>query len=138
MIESADPNAPRNGEPLKLDKDQFPIVPEGVTDLVQSKGYVTARNQSIADLRRFVALKLNTYPSMIIDNTGLSRTYDFQFRTVPGGPPFPGVVRTSEDADGGPSVFEALEKQLGLKLEKTKLTVESFVVERAQQVPTGD
>jgi uncharacterized protein (TIGR03435 family) len=134
LTESADPNAPRNNAGFKLDNDHFPIIPEGTTDLVQSKGYVTAQNQSMEDLRRFVALKLSTYPSMIVDRTGLKRTYDFKFRTVPGGPPFLGV-RPPEDTDGAPSIFEALEKQIGLKLEKAKVGVETFVVESAERVP---
>jgi uncharacterized protein (TIGR03435 family) len=135
LTESADPTAPRNSALPKLDKDQFTIVPEGTTDLVQSAGYVTARNQSIEDLRRFVALKLGTHPSMIADHTGLTHTYDFRFRTAPGGPPFPGVVRPPEDTDAGPSIFEALEKQLGLKLEKQRVVVETFVVENAERTP---
>ena len=135
LTESADPNAPRNNTPFKLDNDQFPVVPEGTTDLLQYKGYVTARNQSIEDLRRFLALKLATHPSTIIDRTGLLRTYDFRFRTVPGGPPFPGFVRPPDSVDDGPSIFEALQKQLGLKLEKKKVFAETFFVEFAERTP---
>jgi uncharacterized protein (TIGR03435 family) len=72
---------------------------------------------------------------MIADHTGLAHTYDFRFRTAPGGPPFPGVVRPPEDTDAGPSIFEALEKQLGLKLEKQRVVVETFVVEHAERTP---
>jgi uncharacterized protein (TIGR03435 family) len=44
---------------------------------------------------------------------------------------FPGIQATD-----GPSIFEALEKQLGLKLEKRKVVVQTLVVEHAERVPT--
>jgi uncharacterized protein (TIGR03435 family) len=43
---------------------------------------------------------------------------------------FPGIKATD-----GPSISEALEKQLGLKLEKRKTVVQILVVEHAERVP---
>ena len=92
---------------------------------------MTARNKSIEDLIKFVAIKLGVHPSTIIDRTGLSGTYDFAFQTEAGNPLFPGVQAT-----GGPSIVEALEKQLGLKLEKRRVVVQILAVEHAERIPT--
>jgi uncharacterized protein (TIGR03435 family) len=40
-------------------------------------------------------------------------------------------------ADSGPSVFTAMQEQLGLKLEATKATVEVLVIDHAEK-PTPD
>jgi uncharacterized protein (TIGR03435 family) len=135
LKESPDPNAPpMSAAKFELDRDGFPILPAGTTGLVAAGGYVTTRNKSIEDLIKFVAIKLGVYPSTIIDRTGLTRTYDFAFQTDagnPGNPLFPGIKATD-----GPSISEALEKQLGLKLEKREVVVQILVVEHAERVPT--
>ena len=38
--------------------------------------------------------------------------------------------------DNGPSIFTAIEEQLGLKLEPRKVPVDIFVVERCEKMPT--
>jgi uncharacterized protein (TIGR03435 family) len=120
-----------SGTRFEGDRDGFPVLPDGVSGLVAVGGYVTARNKSIEDLTKFVAIKLSVDPSTIIDRTGLTRTYDFAFQTEAVNPLFPGIKATD-----GPSIFEALEKQLGLKLEKRKVVVQTVVVEHAERVPT--
>ncbi|HEY1760018.1 MAG TPA: M56 family metallopeptidase [Bryobacteraceae bacterium] len=130
LKESPDPNAPVSPR-FELDRDGFPILPDGTTGLVAASGHVTARNKSIEDLIKFVAIKLSVYPSAIIDRTGLTRTYDFAFQTEAGNPLFPGIQATD-----GPGISEALEKQLGLKLEKRKVVLQILVVEHAERVPT--
>jgi len=74
----------------------------------------------------------------VIDKTGLTGTYDFTLQWTPddaampmaggggqGGPP-----RGDMPADaGGPSLFTALEEQLGLKLESQKGTVDVIVID---------
>jgi uncharacterized protein (TIGR03435 family) len=52
---------------------------------------------------------------------------------LPGGGPSP--IDTSP-GEGGPSIFQAFEKQLGLKLEAKKDPVEMLVLDRIDKVPT--
>jgi bla regulator protein BlaR1 len=59
---------------------------------------------------------------MVVDQTGLTGTYDFTLKSSTG------------DADGsGPSLFTAMEEQLGLKLVSTKAPVEVIVVDHVER-----
>jgi uncharacterized protein (TIGR03435 family) len=57
----------------------------------------------------------------VVDNTGLTGQYDFV------------VAWTADDANGGASVFTALQEQLGLKVDATKGPIETIVVDGAQK-----
>jgi uncharacterized protein (TIGR03435 family) len=47
-----------------------------------------------------------------------------------------GALPSASDPSGGYTIFEALEKQLGLKLEKQKRTMPVIVVDHIEQKPT--
>ena len=78
------------------------------------------------------------------DATGLKRKYDYTLYwaidrgAVPLSPPDPnGAASTSPaDADNGPTIFTAIQAQLGLKLQPKKGPVEILVVDHAEKVPT--
>jgi uncharacterized protein (TIGR03435 family) len=42
------------------------------------------------------------------------------------------------DPEGGPTLQGAIEKQLGLKLEPKKQTLDTVVIDRAEKVPTAN
>jgi uncharacterized protein (TIGR03435 family) len=48
----------------------------------------------------------------------------------------PAGKECAADPSGGLTIFEAVEKQLGLKLEKRKRTVEMVVIDHLEQKPT--
>jgi uncharacterized protein (TIGR03435 family) len=66
----------------------------------------------------------------VVDRTGLTRIYDmdleFQFTFGP-----PGTVPPAGDPQG-PSIFTAIQEQLGLKLESAKGKAEVIVVDSAE------
>jgi uncharacterized protein (TIGR03435 family) len=70
---------------------------------------------------------------LIIDKTGLSGKYDFTLRWTPDTPQ--SVDATG--ADAGPSLFTALQEQLGLRLEATKSPVDIVVIDHAE-MPTAN
>jgi uncharacterized protein (TIGR03435 family) len=75
----------------------------------------------------------------VIDRTGLTGAFDveFQFSSdgLPGAPTGPpGVERPPSD---GPSIFTAVQEQLGLKLESTRGPVDILVIDHAEK-PTED
>ena len=62
----------------------------------------------------------------VIDKTGLTGSYDIDLKWTPDDAP------AGADADTGPSIFTALQEQLGLKLEAAKGPVETLVVDHAE------
>lgn len=74
---------------------------------------------------------------LVIDETGLKGNYDWTLKWTPdqGGPMFKGPDGGPPSADtpapdsSGPSIFTALEEQLGLKLESRKGPIESLVID---------
>ena len=77
----------------------------------------------------------------VVDRTGIQGAFDFALEWVPGeGEPRKKVdgVEVPLPADtSGPSIFSALQEQLGLKLESRKGPVEILVVDRAEK-PSGN
>ncbi len=81
---------------------------------------------------------------IVVDKTGLKGTYDFTLEwtpdqgqglgpgfAAPGEPPRPDSSAPAESS--GPSVFSALQEQLGLKLESQKAPVEIIVIESVEK-----
>jgi len=66
----------------------------------------------------------------IIDSTGLNGMYEVKLEWT--------LARQGQNADNapGPSLFTAIDEQLGLKLEARKGPVEILVVDSAEKVPT--
>jgi uncharacterized protein (TIGR03435 family) len=85
--------------------------------------------------------------SPVLDSTGLQGGYDFTLSFSPagaaggrgggeGGPPPAGdSAASASDPNGAITLFEAIEKQLGLKLEAEKRPVKVLVVDHADQKP---
>ena len=88
----------------------------------------------------------------VLDQTGLKGNYDFNLKWTPdpgaggmmggppgGGPPGggPGPDAPPPPDPNGPSIFTALQEQLGLKLESTKGPVEIIVIEHVEK-PSED
>jgi uncharacterized protein (TIGR03435 family) len=83
---------------------------------------------------------------VVVDKTGLKGLYDFTLNWTPGegeGPMLrgsgdPGLGGPPRDAGpppdaSGPTVFSAVEEQLGLKLESQKSLVETIVIEHVEK-----
>jgi uncharacterized protein (TIGR03435 family) len=75
---------------------------------------------------------------MVVDRTGLTGNWEFelQFAAEQRGQPPPGAELPRADPDA-PSIYTALQEQLGLKLESTKGPVEVLVIDSAEH-PTDD
>jgi len=78
----------------------------------------------------------------VIDKTGLTGKYDFELKWTPDpgqptaqpfGPPPPGVELPPPPDPNGPSIFTALQEQLGLRLESQKAPVETLVIDRVER-----
>ena len=78
---------------------------------------------------------------MVVDKTGLAGTFDLDLTFTPGTPDQipPGPLPPGAPAidPNGPSMFTALQEQLGLKLDSQTGPVELLVIDRAER-PTED
>lgn len=79
---------------------------------------------------------------IVIDKTGLKGRYDFQMTYAPEGRGFgpgpgPGSAEPPPVDPNTPSIFTALQEQLGLKLESERGPVDVVVIDRVEQ-PTED
>jgi bla regulator protein BlaR1 len=78
---------------------------------------------------------------VVIDRTGLTGNFDidvtFTPDQMPQGPPPPGAPPLPSIDANGPSIFTALQEQLGLKLESVRGPVEVLVIESVSR-PTPD
>lgn len=77
---------------------------------------------------------------IVVDRTGLTGNFDIDLTftpdRMPQGPPPPGVPLPSIDPNG-PSLFTALQEQLGLKLDSERAPVEVLVIDHVER-PTPD
>jgi uncharacterized protein (TIGR03435 family) len=102
-------------------------------------GPVTGQGISIENLTRLLSQQLGR---TIVDQTGLTGNYDFTLQWTPDerAGPMPdasqGGGARSEDAtppdSSRPSIFTAIQEQLGLKLESRKVPVEMLVIDHVE------
>jgi uncharacterized protein (TIGR03435 family) len=67
----------------------------------------------------------------VVDQTGLKGSWDFEFKWTPRG-------QFGQAGPDGISIFDALDKQLGLKLDPQKIPLPVFVVDSANEKPTDN
>jgi len=112
-----------------------------LSDLVQAMGRMI--NQSLGE-------HPNDYESpkaRVIDRTGLAGIYDFTLRfscelcqfAATNGAVAPPAPQPADSPGGEPSIFTALQKQLGLKLVKIRdVPLDVIVIDQADKIPTAN
>jgi uncharacterized protein (TIGR03435 family) len=89
----------------------------------QSSGVLEIGGQPMEMLARVLATSAGR---VVVDATGLTGNYELTLRFAP--QPSPGVR-----ADNAPSVFTALQEQLGLKLEPARAPLQTLVVDHIER-----
>lgn len=103
-------------------------------------GQLTGTNINVGLLARILS-RQRELGRLVIDQTGLKGNYDWTLKWTPdqGDPMFrgPDGGRPSTDVpapdSSGPSIFTALEEQLGLKLESRKGPIETLVIDSIER-----
>jgi uncharacterized protein (TIGR03435 family) len=109
----------KSGSRLKNPSD----TDSGISQFGGNNGEVKWANSPLTDLK-FLLAKETGRP--VVDNTGLTGKYDFLLEYTPSSP-------AAKDESGRPSIFTALEEQLGLKLVPSKQPVDVLVVDSIEQ-----
>jgi len=109
----------------------------GGADIRSGHGRVEAQNITMSDL----AAKLSSLLSRpVSDETGLTGGFNFTLDFTPETPqPMPfdgGAEKSVENTGNGPSIFTALQEQLGLKLESRRGPLAFLVIDHVERVPT--
>ena len=144
---------------MAMGKDGFPVLPPGsggrgstAIMLMNGSARMTASGQSMAGLAEMLSNQLDL-PA--VDMTGLTGKYDFtlyfapegglalkagMLAPPPSGPPpgegGPGMPTASApDGQSNPSLFAALQEQLGLRLEQRKGPVDLLVIDHLKKAP---
>ena len=138
---------PGRGGPPPIGKDGFPTLPPGRRGMMMmSRGgplRIAANVQSMTDLANMLSNQIGT---PVVDKTGLAGNYNFALEFVPdrvgaggiggalvGPATVPGA---SPDTFDGPTIFGAVQDQLGLKLERKKGPLDVMVIDGAERVPS--
>jgi uncharacterized protein (TIGR03435 family) len=117
----------------KLAEIQPGILSNGLKDpggIDMSHGALTATGSSMQGLAHVLQMQLGR---PVVDRTGLTGNYNFKLNWTPDS----GATAVPADAESGPSIFTALQEQLGLKLESNKAAVEVLVVDHIER-PSED
>jgi uncharacterized protein (TIGR03435 family) len=117
----------------KLKQVEPRILPNGRKEpggIDSTRNRLTATGASMLPLLHFLQRQLGR---PVVDRTGLTGNYDFKLTWTPD----PGTIAAPADAESGPSVFTAIQEQLGLRLEPVKTPVQILVVDHIER-PSDD
>ena len=100
---------------------------------------ITCQNMTIAQIGDELQRVANGYIyNTVVDGTGLKGSYDFtlSFSSADKILPTVGDGPNSSEPNGALSVFDAVSRQLGLKMEKTKHPYPVLVIDHIEETPT--
>jgi uncharacterized protein (TIGR03435 family) len=110
--------------------------PDGHSSTSSNDGQFTAQGLTLAQLADALTQELSReLGRVVIDKTGIQGRYDFALKwTQDTGAP---LMNNAADAsapqpDTGPSIFTAIQEQLGLKLESSKGPVQVLVIDHVE------
>ncbi len=125
-LPDADTGPAGTPQKLSLGNDGFPVLPPG-TSMAMIGG--RARMRATSESMEKFALKLTgQLQQPVTDATGLTGEYDFSLYWDAGTP--------SAELDSAPTLIQALQDQLGLKLESAKRKVDVLVIAHLEKMPT--
>jgi uncharacterized protein (TIGR03435 family) len=105
-----------------------PVASTGDSTTSTSRGSMTVQQATMERVANGLSRHVG-FP--VVDLTGLDGVFDFKLTWDPA------ADESTDDArDSGPSIYTALQQQLGLKLESRKMPVEILVIDHAEKIPT--
>lgn len=99
-----------------------PRTPAGAGGTEVASGHISFQGESMADFAWALSRMAAIGDRVVVDQTGLKGAYEFELR----------FERESPESLG-PSIFEAVQEQLGLKLVSTRAPVEFLVVDHVEK-----
>jgi uncharacterized protein (TIGR03435 family) len=119
-----------------VDGNQLPWSP--CANISNGAGRLSVKGAPIAAMLPFITPAVNR---VVIDRTGLTGVFDLELRWAPEPVPARGAASapatTPGPEDARPSIFTAVQEQLGLKLESGRAPIDVIVVDAAER-PAAD
>jgi uncharacterized protein (TIGR03435 family) len=117
---------------VTIDSDGFPLLPKGREFVaINRHARLNCEKENLSNLAEMLSGQVGR---PVIDETGLKGDYVFALSWIQTLGPTP--LGASPEIPPGPDVFEALLKQLGLRLESKKGPIDMLVVDHASKIPT--
>lgn len=109
---------------------------DGSGFLFTSLGNLHVRNNTMVDFANGMQRAVTDKP--VVDQTGLTDRYDFTLVWTPDETQFSGLGAkvpppTTDNSNAPPSLYTAIQEQLGLKLEATKAMDDVFVIDHVEK-----
>ena len=114
----------RRGHKLHESSDQTDGAQMRHTFRMDGSGNVNAVAENLDQFAEFLAHQLRR---VVVNQTGLTGDYDFSLQWKPDRP------LDRRDAESGPPIFDALQEQLGLKLEPKTGPVDTLVIDHMEK-----
>jgi uncharacterized protein (TIGR03435 family) len=112
-----------------------PALKDQKSSMDGDRGELTVRNATVVDLASILS---NMLDRKVVENTGLTGHYNLTLKWTPDESQAQQQKADLRLGDSkGPSIFTAIQEQLGLKLESTKAPIEVLVIDSAQK-PSGN
>ena len=97
---------------------------------MSARGQLTGQRFPISLLAQWLSLQVSR---KVLDNTGLTGTYDFTLEWTPDSPASMSAGAETPAPDSGPSIFTAIQEQLGLKVESARGPVPVLVIDHLEE-----
>jgi uncharacterized protein (TIGR03435 family) len=96
------------------------------------RGTIVCKGVSMDEFAEFIRQAASAYLTReVVNETKLDGKFDFELSWTPRG-------ALAQAGNDGITVFEAVDKQIGLKIEEKKMSMPVLVVEKANQKPTAN
>jgi uncharacterized protein (TIGR03435 family) len=126
-------------EQIVMGKDGYPVLNHPGRVYLNGRIRVRIDHQTMNDIERWLG---NDYTLPVQDLTGLKGVYDvnlFYVANPARSAALPGPDGlAAPDSDSGPSFLEAIQSQLGLKLEPRKVIVDVFGIDHIEKTPIAN
>jgi uncharacterized protein (TIGR03435 family) len=119
--------AAKSGPKLKATKDK----PEGLPWVAWGGGDLIAHNAATTDLAKFLQRFVTDKP--VVDKTGITGRYDMNLQWAPDNVHGGMSAAMNEAAAALPSLYTAIQEQLGLKLEPVKAPADVLVIDKVER-----
>ncbi len=98
-------------------------------------GACNFRNEPLAQFTRWLSFVVLDRP--VVDKTGITGTFDFSLKWTPDESQFSALglhaPAAADNPNAPPPLFEAIEEQLGLKLEPEKMPADVLVIDKVER-----